>query len=431
MTPEDPIHILVVDDEAPILEAYRAVLCPPPDEHSELADAEAELFGTTKVADERPFTVKFASQGEDAVAQVAAALAEGQPFKAIFLDVRMPPGIDGIETARRIRRLDGHVNIVMVTGYSDNHPRDIATQVPPFDKLFYISKPFQALELQQFAFALDAKWRAERSLRQSHLALEEQYSTLETTFAELSRVTKEVERASQAKGEFLANMSHELRTPLNAVIGFAEILRGEMFGPLGNERYRGYADDIYHGGAHLMRVINDLLDFSKAEASKLKLNCELLELKSLVNAVLTLVREQAIRGCVELRVDDLALLPIINGDELRLRQVLLNLLSNAVKFTPAGGTVTVSGRIDAAGDLVFAVADTGIGMSEADLAVALEPFGQAENSYARKFQGTGLGLPLAKRLIELHGGRLVLTSKPGSGTEAAMVLPAERLAVAA
>ena len=254
---------------------------------------------------------------------------------------------------------------------------------------------------------------------------------MERTFDELAAAKQEAERASRARGEFLANMTHELRSPLNAVMGFADMLRAETFGPLGDERYRGYADDIYHGGTHLLRVINDLLDFSKAEASKLQLHCELLEAKPLVEDVLKLVREQALRGRVELRIDDLSSLPVINGDELRLRQVLLNLLSNAVKFTPAGGTVTVSGRVDSSGDVIVSVADTGIGMSEQDLKVALEPFGQVEGNYARKFQGTGLGLPIAKHLVELHGGTLVLTSKPNIGTEAMILLPAERLDKAA
>jgi signal transduction histidine kinase len=432
MTSEEMTRILVVDDEQPVREAYRAVLCTPVPESDELAQTEAELFGAPEsAADKRSFDVTFAAQGEEAVAAIGASVAEDRPYQLAFLDVRMPPGIDGVETARRIRQLDDQVNIVIVTGYSDNHPRDIATQVPPFDKLFYISKPFQALELHQFALALDAKWHAERSLRRTNLDLREKYAELEATHRDLTAAKQEVERANHAKSEFLASMSHELRTPLNAVIGFAELMRSETLGPLGDERYRGYADDIYHGGAHLLLVINDLLDFSKAEANKIELRCEILDPKPLVNGVLRLVREQAHRGRVELRVDDLSVLPVINGDELRLRQILLNLLSNAVKFTPPGGVVTISGRRDSGGNLIISVVDTGIGMTEKDLEQAFEPFGQVDSAFARRFQGTGLGLPIAKRLIELHGGTLRLTSRIGSGTEAAIHLPADRLVTAA
>ena len=431
MTSEEATRILAVDDEQPVREAYRAVLCTADAESDELAETEAELFGAPESAtDKRPFDVTFAAQGEEAVAAVAASIAEERPFQLVFLDVRMPPGLDGVETARRIRQLDDQVNIVIVTGYSDNHPRDIATQVPPFDKLFYISKPFQALELQQFALALDTKWHAERSLRRTNLDLQERYADLEAAHRDLTAAKNEVERATRAKSEFLASMSHELRTPLNAVIGFAEVMRSETFGPLGDERYRDYVDDIYHGGAHLLRVINDLLDFSKAEANKIELRCELLDPKPLVTSVLKLVRDQAHRAQVEL-VDDLSVLPAINGDELRLRQILLNLLSNAIKVTKSGGVVTISGRRDAAGDLIISVVDTGIGMTEKDLERALEPFGQVDSAHARRLQGTGLGLPIAKRLIELHGGTLRLTSRVGSGTEAAIHFPANRLVTAA
>lgn len=247
---------------------------------------------------------------------------------------------------------------------------------------------------------------------------------LETTRAIEARARAEA--MTQAKSRFLANMSHELRTPLNAVIGFSEIIETAMLGPI-QQRYREYARDIRAAGAHLLEVVNDILDLSRAEANALKIGREPLDVAAIVHDVDRIVRDQAERAKVtfDTRLDPK--LPTVIGDRTRLRQILINLVSNALKFTPPGGSVTVSVRNVAEG-MVIEVSDTGIGMAEEDIPAALRPFEQLDNSVARKYDGAGLGLPLTKHLVELLGGRFSITSVVNQGTTVAIELECERRA---
>jgi two-component system, cell cycle sensor histidine kinase PleC len=244
---------------------------------------------------------------------------------------------------------------------------------------------------------------------------------------ELEQARRSAEMASQAKSSFLANMSHELRTPLNAVIGFADLIAQETFGPLGNARYREYAEDIGSSGRHLLDLISDLLDLSKAEADRLDLIEGPTDLRALLGSCLRIVAEQAERAGVALERSLPHGLPPMLADERKLRQMVLNLLSNAVKFTPPGGRVTLSAALRADGGITVAVGDTGIGMTAQDQEKAMEPFGQVDSSLSRRHKGTGLGLPLTKRLAELHGGALELSSAPGTGTTARLVFPVRRV----
>jgi signal transduction histidine kinase len=235
---------------------------------------------------------------------------------------------------------------------------------------------------------------------------------LETTRAIEARARAEA--MTQAKSRFLANMSHELRTPLNAIIGFAEIIEIAMLGPL-QQRYSDYARDIRSAGAHLLEVVNDILDLSKAEANALKVGREPLDVADIVRDVDRIVRDQATRANVTFAVRLDEDLPPVIGDRTRLRQILINLVSNALKFTPPGGSVTVS-AYNRANRMVIEVRDTGIGMAEEDIPAALAPFEQLDNRFARKYEGTGLGLPLTKHLVELLGGRFSITSAVNRGT---------------
>jgi len=233
------------------------------------------------------------------------------------------------------------------------------------------------------------------------------------------------ETANQAKSEFLANMSHELRTPLNAIIGFSEVIKRVMFGPL-SERYRSYGGDIFDSGNHLLKLINDILDLSKLEAGHFELHEENVDVAAVIGASKRLVESQAERGKVRVTVAIDADLPLIRADDRRMRQVLINILSNAVKFTPEGGLVRVQSAVRDAG-LMISVSDTGIGMSSEEIPKALEPFGQIDSTISRKYEGTGLGLPLAKHLVELHGGTLIVESALSVGTTVTIVLPHERI----
>lgn len=243
----------------------------------------------------------------------------------------------------------------------------------------------------------------------------------------LLRESKETaEQMSRAKSEFLATMSHELRTPLNAVIGFSELIMSEAFGTVG-PRYVSYARDIHTSGTHLLDIINDILDLSKIEAGKMELSEEAVDLGRLVDASLRLVQGRASESGVKLSSNVPVDLPPLRADARALKQILINLLSNAIKFTPDGGAVTLSAGLGSDNVMTLSIADTGIGMRPEDIPRALEPFAQIESSLTRRFEGTGLGLPLCKRLVELHGASLELTSALGVGTTATVRFPVSRL----
>ncbi|WP_332658585.1 PAS domain-containing sensor histidine kinase [Brevundimonas sp.] len=233
------------------------------------------------------------------------------------------------------------------------------------------------------------------------------------------------EAANQAKSEFLANMSHELRTPLNAINGFSEIMAGEMFGPLGDARYKGYAADILKSGQHLLSLINDILDMAKIEAGKLTLHYEKVSLKEVVEDATRLMRGKIQEAGLNLLVDAPEM-PEIDADYRGLKQVVLNLISNAVKFTPEGGDIVVALSREDDDRVRVAVTDTGIGIAEKDLDRLARPFEQVEGQHSKTTQGTGLGLALTKSLIELHGGELTIASEPGRGTTVGFVLPIQR-----
>ncbi|MDA0652343.1 MAG: PAS domain-containing sensor histidine kinase [Proteobacteria bacterium] len=250
-------------------------------------------------------------------------------------------------------------------------------------------------------------------------------SVLRSAQEMLEAQNMELSTANRAKSEFLANMSHELRTPLNAIIGFSEIMKKQAFGPLGSPHYLEYMEDIHNSGNHLVDIINDILDLSKIEAGCMELHETKLPVRTMINSCLRIMHERAASAEVKLVVrvpDDL---PDLHADERLVKQMLINLLSNGVKFTPAGGTITVGAQYKS-GAVLIGVADTGIGMSREDALLALEPFRQVDGSHTRQQEGTGLGLPLVKSYIELHGGGFRLDSGPGKGTLVTLTFPPER-----
>ena len=271
--------------------------------------------------------------------------------------------------------------------------------------------------------------RQEAERRRAADELRAMVAELEASQADLALLARKyevamtrAEAANQAKSEFLANMSHELRTPLNAINGFSEIMAAEMFGPLGDRRYKGYAADIHGSGQHLLSLINDILDMAKIEAGKLTLHYEPMALDVLCAEAVRLMRGKAQEARLALTLDCPEALRI-EADQRGLKQVLLNLISNAVKFTPEGGAVSVIVAPRDADTVRVSVADTGIGISAKDLERLAQPFEQVEGQHSKSTQGTGLGLALTKSLIELHGGAMTIDSEPGRGTTVWFDLP--------
>nr|WP_274611056.1 PAS domain-containing sensor histidine kinase [Rhodovibrio sodomensis] len=298
------------------------------------------------------------------------------------------------------------------------------------------ARPFRDHEIQ-----LTDRWGHARSFRLSGLPVfcpasgrfegyrgtAQDVTELRAREAALLEAKNAAEEANRTKSEFLAQMSHELRTPLNAILGFSEIMQREALGPIGTPQYREYAHDIATSATHLSQMINDVLDVAKLEAGKFQIYEDAVRPQDLVERALRIVHQRAEDGAVTLSRggpgDDVSLI----ADSQKLLQILLNLLSNAIKFTPAGGRVALHAGVDGDGAYRLSVSDTGIGMSAEDQRIALSPFGQVDSSLSRRYEGTGLGLPLSKALIELHGGRLEIDSVPDAGTTVHVILPADRI----
>jgi PAS domain S-box-containing protein len=272
---------------------------------------------------------------------------------------------------------------------------------------------------------LTAQKRRETELEAAHDQLEQQASTLVDLAEKLEEARLGAVEASRAKTRFLAHMSHELRTPLNAVLGFTRLMDDELFGPIGVPKYKEYIGLIHESGAHLLSLINDVLDLSKVEAGRMELDRRLVSVAELTASSTRLMEGLAKDRQIKLLVQVMPDCPAIYGDERSLKQIVINLLSNALKFTQAGGRVTLSIARREDGGSSVTVADTGIGMTADDIVKALDPFGQVDGEIARQHHGTGLGLPLVKAMAEAHGGHLTVNSEPGIGTTITVHLPGE------
>jgi len=272
---------------------------------------------------------------------------------------------------------------------------------------------------------VDGRWlRASRSSTEDggfFLVLSD-FTEIKEREERLAEAKRQAEAASAAKTNFLANMSHELRTPLNAIIGFADIISRQVFGSSGNPKYSDYATDIVRSGRHLLDVISSVLDVAKSEAGRLELNVETVNLRHIFDDCVAMMREQCAQAQLHLVVEPPGPALLVSADPPKLRQIILNLLSNAIKFTDAGGTVSLIAVPPESGMVSVRIVDTGIGMSAEHIAIALTPFSQVDNRLARRYEGTGLGLPLTKAFVELHGGVMTIVTTLGAGTEVAFSL---------
>jgi signal transduction histidine kinase len=416
-------RVLAVDDEPDILNDYLRVFRPANNAAADhLRTFEQELFGTVE-PDPLPISPDFeiitCRQGEDAVSEVTAALASGNPFAIAFVDVRMPPGIDGITTGERLRALDPDLHIAVVTGFSDVRPEEAVKRIMPADKLFWFQKPFRAIELRQLAVAVSAKRELEMSLRKVCADLDRRVAERTSQYHE---ETRRAEEANQLKSRFVANMNHELRTPLNAIIGFSEALLMDYLGGL-NDRQREYISDIHSAGTHLLGIVNTILDLSRIEADRVEIAIQPVALDRLTLSCHTFVRERAEKARVTIHMRPPEAGCIVRTDERIAKQILVNLLTNAVKFTPVGGSVEVEVGGADPGGYFMRVKDTGIGMTAEELKVALEPFGRVGDVLTRQQDGTGLGLPLVQALVRRLEGRMQIDSVKGMGTTVNVMIP--------
>ena len=321
------------------------------------------------------------------------------------------------------RRLGGNVTFSETFGRVEALLSAPAAAEPTADVLGFS----EATTEREFRLA-DGRWiRISRSRTQEggFFLLISDFSDVKEREERLDEARHEAEAASVAKSTFFANMSHELRTPLNAIIGFSEILAGQMVGRLCSEAHVQYARDIWQSGSHLLAIINSVLDLSKSQAGMLQLVCDEVDLGELIESSLKIMREECTRADLSLTVQ-LPEAPVqLWADGAKLKQVLLHLLSNAVKFTDPGGMIAVRAEAARDGSATIQIIDNGIGMSAEEIPVAFAAFGQVDSQLARRYEGTGLGLPLSKALVELHGGMIAIDSTPGKGTTVTVTVPKE------
>ncbi|HZZ59482.1 MAG TPA: response regulator [Opitutaceae bacterium] len=417
-------RILVVDDNPAIHADIRKILCPNVSvAAASVAALEAELLGeaTDRSRPAIAFEVDSAHQGQEGLALVEKAVAAGNPYAMAFVDVRMPPGWDGVETTQHLWKVAPDLQVVICTAYSDYSWDEMLAKIGGTDRLLILKKPFDTVEVLQLANALTEKWNLLRQTRAHADELEERVRARTADLAEanaaLTRAKEAAESANRAKSAFLANVSHEVRTPMNGVIGMANLL---LNSPLSEEQ-RDFAATLSRSCESLLTIINDILDFSKIEAGSLCLESIDFDLVETLELALDLQAEVASRKGLELVMDVEPGVPRhVRGDPTRLRQVILNLIGNAIKFTAAGEVVvTVEALAPATAEsarLRFTVRDTGIGIPPETLGTLFQPFVQADNSTTRKYGGTGLGLAICKRIVALMDGAIGVESEPGRGS---------------
>nr|WP_246722608.1 response regulator [Aliikangiella sp. G2MR2-5] len=393
---------------------------------------ERQLFGDdlTQTTHSQPtYQIDDAYQGEEAIQQVVNAQKEGNPYAMIFMDVRMPPGMDGIQTIKEIWKQNPEVEVVICTAFSDYNWEDIQRELGDADNLLFLKKPFDLTEIKQMALTLTKKWKLAVSNKEHTANLE---SLVLQRTRELRKVVKRLEflkakaeASTEAKARFLSTMSHEIRTPLNGIMGMAELLLETTL----DSSQQDMAKTIINSSESLIGIINDVLDYSKIEAGKIELEDLRFNLfKSVEDAVELLAFSAQNKGIGIASLIKEGVPEFIKADPERLRQIILNLLSNAVKFTEHG-EVTVIVRCETVEfdeqkkSLSITVEDTGIGINESYLKTLFTPFSQSEASTSRRYGGTGLGLSISKELAVLMGGDLGVTSSEGRGTSFTLQLP--------
>jgi len=403
-------RILLVDDEPRILDELGKVLSPAEQSNAELNELENRLFNNSKTNRRKTtcYNVCCCRQGDEAIREVQKGIKKNEPFAVAFIDIRMPPGPDGVSTAEEIRKLDPNVQIVMMTGYSDFDISEIAHRIPPEDKLLYMQKPIHSQEIRQFALALTAKW-------QSDYLLHKQNQTL----ADSNEYLKEHDRL---KSEFVMTVSHELRTPLTI---FKNILSNAMAGVMGKVppkllRNLEMADEAI---GRLTSIINDFLDVSKLEVGKMKMRPEILCVQETISKLVEMISfvTDSKNIQLDLQMPDKKL--YINADYEQMTRVINNLIENATKFVPEN-TGKIAVEVEDRGERIgLNIHDNGPGIHGDDKEKVFDCFVQVEKHVGPGKHGTGLGLAICRDLIQLHSGRIWIEDNPGGGAIFRILLP--------
>jgi signal transduction histidine kinase len=419
-------RILIVDDNEAIRDDFRKILAPV--RTNDIQAAGLAVFG--HLADQTEddghvYEVHFANQGAAALELVQKSRSANQRYTLAFIDMRMPPGWDGVETVKRLWEADPKLQVVFVTACSDHNWKEIVSAIGISDRLLIVRKPFDTIEIKQLATSACARFDLEEQLSTRMLDLEKLVT--ERTH-DLRQARDAAELANETKSRFLANVSHEIRTPLNGIMGMSELLLDTTL----TSEQREYARASHSSASMLLALLNDVLDLSRMESGQYTIEHRLFSLKDLVDEVAVLLRPTASAKSLVLNCDVSDELPdLVCSDSARIRQILTNLATNAIKFTPSGSVdirLVVTSVTEDDVEVVIHVSDTGIGIPSEKLDSVFSAFVQCDDSTTRLFGGTGLGLSISRHLADLLGGSLTAESSPREGTTFSLQLSLPRAA---